>query len=187
MINRPALRMSRLSSVRVHAKCERMNPGHILTGPIAVEGAQPATSSRSRSLDIQLRQKLGLQRPVRRFPGRAADRFRPDAGAAHSARQGEDGRDHALGRRSPARALLRRHGRGPDPRLEPDPVDRAARSMGGNLDNKELVPGASLFLPVFAEGGLFSCGERPWRAGDGEVCVTAIEDRADRALRLHAA
>jgi acetamidase/formamidase len=47
--------------------------------------------------------------------------------------------------------------------------------MGGNLDNKELLPGAKLYLPVFVPGGLFSCGDGHAVQGDGEVCVTAIE------------
>src|ERR1700750_76498 len=47
--------------------------------------------------------------------------------------------------------------------------------MGGNLDNKELTPGAKLYLPVFVPGALFSCGDGHGAQGDGEVCVTAIE------------
>jgi len=49
------------------------------------------------------------------------------------------------------------------------------RAFGGNIDNKELVAGATLFLPVFVEGGLFSCGDGHAVQGAGEVCVTAIE------------
>jgi acetamidase/formamidase len=49
------------------------------------------------------------------------------------------------------------------------------RAFGGNLDNKELVPGTTLYLPVFNEGALFSAGDGHAVQGDGEVCVTAIE------------
>ena len=49
------------------------------------------------------------------------------------------------------------------------------RAFGGNLDNKELVAGTTLYLPVFVAGGLFSCGDGHGAQGDGEVCVTAIE------------
>jgi acetamidase/formamidase len=49
------------------------------------------------------------------------------------------------------------------------------RAHGGNLDNKALVAGATLYLPVFVEGGLFSCGDGHAAQGDGEVCITAIE------------
>src|SRR4029077_2715095 len=46
---------------------------------------------------------------------------------------------------------------------------------GGNLDNKELVPGTTLYLPVFVEGGLLSLGAGKAAQGHAEVCVTAIE------------
>ena len=43
----------------VHAKNERMLPGHILTGPIAVEGAEPGDVLEVEILDVQLRQDWG--------------------------------------------------------------------------------------------------------------------------------
>jgi len=46
---------------------------------------------------------------------------------------------------------------------------------GGNLDNKELVAGTSLFLPVFAKGALFEIGDGHAAQGNGEVDITAIE------------
>jgi acetamidase/formamidase len=49
------------------------------------------------------------------------------------------------------------------------------REFGGNIDNKELVAGTTLFLPVFNDGALFSAGDGHAVQGDGEVCVTAIE------------
>src|SRR5260370_12944756 len=58
------------------------------------------------------------------------------------------------------------------------------RAMGGNLDNKELIPGAKLYLPVFVPGALFSCGDGHGVQGDGEVCVTAIETALQRRFRL---
>ena len=38
----------------------------------------------------------------------------------------------------------------------------------GNIDNKELVAGSTLYLPVFADGALFSCGDGHGAQGDGE-------------------
>lgn len=46
---------------------------------------------------------------------------------------------------------------------------------GGNLDNKDLVAGASLFLPVFIKGALFEIGDGHAAQGNGEVDITAIE------------
>jgi acetamidase/formamidase len=46
---------------------------------------------------------------------------------------------------------------------------------GGNMDNRELGEGATLFLPVWNKGALFSVGDGHAVQGDGEVCLTAIE------------
>src|SRR3546814_6789047 len=42
------------------------------------------------------------------------------------------------------------------------------RAHGGNLDNKELTAGATLFLPVWTEGAMFSVGDGHGCQGDGE-------------------
>jgi acetamidase/formamidase len=49
------------------------------------------------------------------------------------------------------------------------------RAFGGNMDNKELGRGAKIFFPVFVSGALFSVGDGHALQGDGEVCLTAIE------------
>jgi acetamidase/formamidase len=49
------------------------------------------------------------------------------------------------------------------------------RRNGGNLDNKELTAGTTLYLPIHVDGALFSVGDGHGAQGDGEVCVTAIE------------
>ena len=58
------------------------------------------------------------------------------------------------------------------------------REHGGNLDNKELVAGTKLFLPVHAPGALFSAGDGHGVQGDGEVCITALEMCLDGAFTL---
>mgnify|MGYP006136894577 CR=1 FL=1 len=49
------------------------------------------------------------------------------------------------------------------------------REYGGNIDNKEFVPGTSLFLPVFVAGAKLSIGDGHAVQGDGEVCGTAVD------------
>lgn len=49
------------------------------------------------------------------------------------------------------------------------------RRNGGNLDNKELVAGTTLYLPIHCDEALFSVGDGHGVQGDGEVCITAIE------------
>ena len=58
------------------------------------------------------------------------------------------------------------------------------RRNGGNLDNKELVAGTTLFLPVHVPGANFSVGDGHGVQGDGEVCVTAIETGLVGTFRL---
>ena len=58
------------------------------------------------------------------------------------------------------------------------------RRNGGNLDNKELVAGTTLYLPIFTDGALFSVGDGHGAQGDGEVCVTAIETGLVGTFRL---
>ena len=58
------------------------------------------------------------------------------------------------------------------------------RSFGGNLDNRELRPGSTLYLPVFNNGALFCVGDAHGVQGDGEVCVTGLETGATGEFRL---
>ena len=58
------------------------------------------------------------------------------------------------------------------------------REFGGNMDLKELVAGTTLYLPVWAPGALFSCGDGHGVQGDGEVCVTALETALSGTFRL---
>jgi formamidase len=52
------------------------------------------------------------------------------------------------------------------------------RETGGNLDIKQLTPGASVLLPVHVPGALFSTGDVHFAQGDCEACGTAIEMRS---------
>ena len=58
------------------------------------------------------------------------------------------------------------------------------RAHGGNMDNKELIPGTTLYLPIFVDGANFSAGDGHGCQGDGEVCVTAIETALEGTFRL---
>ena len=49
------------------------------------------------------------------------------------------------------------------------------RANGGNMDNRHLVAGTTVYFPVFVEGALFSIGDTHAAQGDGEVSGTAIE------------
>ena len=55
---------------------------------------------------------------------------------------------------------------------------------GGNVDCRHLVVGSTLWLPVWCQGALFSCGDPHGAQGDGEVCVSAIECAMQATLRF---
>jgi len=56
--------------------------------------------------------------------------------------------------------------------------------FGGNMDVRQLCTGATLYLPVFNPGALFSAGDAHAAQGDGEVCINGIECPADVSLRF---
>jgi acetamidase/formamidase len=58
------------------------------------------------------------------------------------------------------------------------------RAHGGNMDNKELVAGTTVYFPVFADGALFSVGDGHGVQGDGEVCISAVETALSGRFRL---
>src|SRR2546429_4360601 len=65
-------------------------------------------------------------------------------------------------------------------RVSSNPPGRHA----GNMDNRELVAGSTLFIPVFVRGALFGIGDGHAAQGDGEVDQTAIETSLRGTLRL---
>jgi acetamidase/formamidase len=56
--------------------------------------------------------------------------------------------------------------------------------FGGNMDTRQLVRGATLYLPVQVDQALFSCGDAHGCQGDGEVCVTGLEAPMYATLRF---
>lgn len=157
----------------VHAHAEKTLPGHILTGPIAVEGAKPGHVLEVRIEDVQLRQDWGYN-VIRPLAGTLQSDFN-EMRLLHipldlEARVGK----LPWGLDLPLAPFFGVMGTAPPPAWG-RVTSIVPRAFGGNLDNKELVAGTTIFLPVFVEGGLFSCGDGHAAQGDGEVCVTAIE------------
>ncbi|MBV9243373.1 MAG: acetamidase/formamidase family protein [Methylobacteriaceae bacterium] len=157
----------------IHARSERTVPGHILTGPIAVRGAEPDDVLEVRVLDVALGQDWGFN-----FNRPLSGTLPNDFPTFHMMHIGLDAARNVgrlpWGLDLPLRPFFGVMGVAPPPewgRL----TSLIPRAFGGNLDNKELVPGATLFLPVFVEGARFSCGDGHGVQGDGEVNVTAIE------------
>lgn len=166
----------------IHAHSERQLPGHILTGPVAVKGAKPGDVLQVDILDVHLRQNWGWN-IIRPLAGTLPDDF-PNARLEIIPLDLETLKGRlSWGLDLPLHPFFGVMGVAPPPNwgristIQP-------RAHGGNLDNKELGVGATLYLPVFTEGALFSCGDGHAAQGDGEVCVTAIETALTGTFRL---
>lgn len=146
---------------------------HILTGPVAVRGAQRGDTLEVRIRDVQLRADwsyngikplrgtLPEDFPMLRILQIPLDRKRMTAALP-------------WGPTLPLRPFFGIMGVAP--RAEYGAVSSIEpREFGGNLDNKELVAGTTLFLPVWADGALFSAGDGHAVQGDGEVNLMALE------------
>ena len=149
-------------------------PGvHILTGPVYIEGAEPGDV-----LEVRI-QKIQLAIPY------ALNAFAPGRGFL------PDDYPYARARAIPldAKRMIANFAPGIDIPLHPffgsmgvAPPDVTGRISSnppwvhaGNLDNKELVAGSTLFIPIHARGALFEVGDGHAGQGDGEVDVTALE------------
>jgi len=146
---------------------------HILTGPIAVRGAEPGETLevRIKSIDLLVDWGWNVIRPLKGtlpedFP-EFQRRLIPIDREAMTA-QLPWGPTIALRPFFGILATAPRPEYGTVSSIEP-------REFGGNIDNKELVPGTSLILPVFVPGANFSAGDGHAVQGVGEVCLTALE------------
>jgi acetamidase/formamidase len=155
----------------VTAVTDRGPGGHILTGPVDVEGAAPGDALEVKILAIDLPIAYGYNgcsgfvrencEPGRNISIIPLDRkrmvglFRP-------------------GIEIPLRPFFGSMGVAPPPaagRVSSNPPGIHA----GNLDNKELVAGTTLWIPVHVPGALFQIGDGHAAQGDGEVDQTGIE------------
>jgi acetamidase/formamidase len=160
---------------------DRRGPGgHILTGPVYVEGAEPGDVLEVKILSIELPLDYGYNGcsgylpencesgvPVKIIP---LDRKKMTA-------------EFLPGIVIPLKPFYGSLGIAPEPevgRLSSNPPGRHA----GNLDNRELVAGSTLYIPVFARGALFEIGDGHVAQGDGEVDQTAIETSLRGRLQL---
>jgi len=160
---------------------ERKGPGgHILTGPVYVEGAEPGDVLEVKILSIDLALDYGYngcsgfvpQNCERDAPATIIPLDRTTMTA-----------EFLPGIVIPLRPFYGSIGVAPAPeagRLSSNPPGRHA----GNLDNRELVAGTTLYIPVFARGALFEIGDGHAAQGDGEVDQTAIETSLRGRLQL---
>jgi acetamidase/formamidase len=150
----------------------RMGP-HILTGPVAIAGAEPGDTLEVRIEAIEPNNDWGYC-AVRPLAGTVPEDF-PDRYVSHIAVDRARGVcKPEWGPELPLAPFFGTMGVAP-PAQYGRLSSREPREHGGNMDNKELIAGSTLYLPVWVPGANFSVGDGHGRQGDGEVCVNALE------------
>jgi acetamidase/formamidase len=147
--------------------------GHILTGPVAVAGAEPGDMLEVRIDRIELGADWGFCgfRPLlgtlpEDFPERRLSHIPIDRGRRVCRLP--------WGTDLPLAPFFGVMGVAPPPEWGTIST-KEPRAHGGNLDNKELREGTRLYLPIFVPGANFSAGDGHGVQGDGEVCINALE------------
>ena len=151
---------------------EKRGPGgHLLTGPVAIEGAMPGDVLEVRIRTIRLDVPYAYNTAGRN--GFLADLF-PQGKTKIIPLDGK----RMVGHFSPGIDLPLKPFFGSMGVAPPDSAKVNSAPPGvhaGNLDNKELVAGTTLFIPVHAPGALFEVGDGHAGMGNGEVDITAME------------
>jgi acetamidase/formamidase len=170
-----------LKAIVTQVTGERRGPGgHILTGPVFVEGAEPGDTLEVKVLSIEMPIEYGYNGCSGFVPSNC-----DSATGSKLLRLDRDKMtaEFEPGIVIPLRPFFGSMGVAPEPsagRVSSNPPGRHA----GNLDNKELVAGSTLFIPVFVAGALFEVGDGHAAQGDGEVDQTAIETSLRGRLQL---
>jgi len=160
---------------------ERRGPGgHILTGPVYVEGAEPGDVLEVKILSIDLAIDYGYNGCSGFLPENCQSGLQPRILALDRKKMTAE---FLPGIVIPLKPFYGSIGVAPAPemgRVSSNPPGRHA----GNLDNRELVAGSTLYIPVFVRGALFEIGDGHAAQGDGEVDQTAIETSLRGRLQL---
>ena len=178
--------------------------GHVITGPIAIAGAEPGDVLEIQILELTTRAPFGINNTGSSagvfgsgYPGsRPSDAVRDEIETTrHVIHTGMvDGREVALFSDDihvPLAPFMGIMAVAPTPVLGEPGVDipgvqssRPPGAFGGNMDVKELTVGSTLYLPVLHPEALFYVGDPHSAQGDGEVSGTAIEQSLSGRFRF---
>jgi len=160
----------------IYAEVKDKGPGgHILTGPIFIDGAEPGDA-----LEVRIR-KIELAIPY------AYNGFSPRSGVLAGTGDFTNAvtkiipldRDRMVAKFAPNIEIPLHPFFGSMGVAPPEAMGRISSAPpgihAGNLDNKDLVAGTSLFIPVHVAGALFEVGDGHAGQGNGEVDITAME------------
>ncbi len=147
--------------------------GHMLTGPLFIEGASPGDMLEVRILDIKLRSDYGVN-AVWPKGGDLPDAVTQEESFVYKYDRVKNTASFKKGIEIPIKPFMGVMALSPPPEM--GRVSSIPPAFyGGNLDLKHLTKGTSLFLPVSTQGGLFTTGDCHAAEGNGEISGVAIE------------
>jgi acetamidase/formamidase len=168
----------------IHANVpQKLNGPHIMTGPVAVRGARAGQVLEVRIKAIELNYDWGYN-TIRPLAGALPDDFERTRLIHIPLDRARMVGRMPWGLELPLKPFFGIMAVAPPPAWGPV-ASPPPRRNGGNMDNKELVAGTTLYLPIHVDGALFSVGDGHGVQGDGEVCVTAIETGLIGTFALH--
>ena len=160
---------------------DRRGPGgHILTGPVYVEGAEPGDALEVKFLSIDLAIDYAYNGCSGFIPANCERGVQSKIVKLDSKTMTAEFKPGIV---IPLKPFYGSMGVAPAPelgRVSSNPPGKHA----GNLDNRELVAGSTLYIPVFAKGALFEIGDGHAAQGDGEVDQTALETSLRGRIQL---
>jgi len=147
--------------------------GHILTGPIYIEDAQPGAVLEVRIISV----RLAIPYAYNGFaPGRG---FLPEDYPYPKMKIIPLDEKRMVARFAPGIEIPLHPFFGSMGVAPPETTGKFSSNPpwihAGNLDNKDLVAGTTLYIPVHAPGALFEVGDGHAGQGNGEVDITAME------------
>src|SRR5580692_4319275 len=156
--------------------------GHLLTGPVAIEGAEPGDV-----LEVRIRE-IRMDVPYAYNNFRKGSGFLPDEFEGAKMKIIALDRERKIGTFAPGIELPLKPFFGSMGIAPPEAAGKVNSAPpgihAGNMDNKELVAGTTLFIPVHAKGALFEVGDGHAGQGNGEVDITALETFLSGTFKL---
>jgi acetamidase/formamidase len=156
------------AQLAIHEKVtRRMVPGHICTGPVAVRGARPGQVLQIDVRNIEPLAQWGYNL-VKPLVGALPYDFEDKRLYHLLLNEERTAWKLPWGQQVPYKPFFGVMGVAPPPSWGTI-SSMPPRQHGGNIDNRELGVGATLYLPVFADGALFSVGDGHGAQSDGEI------------------
>lgn len=148
--------------------------GHMMTGPIFVEGAAAGDMLEVRVLDVKSRAPYGIN------SGRPGSGGIPDAVPRPYSKVIKFDLERQIAKFSDTIEIPLKQFQGVMGVAPPAARGKLSSmppypEIGGNFDNKHLGQGATVYLPVHVDGALFQTGDPHAAQGNGEISITAIE------------